>query len=121
MSEYSPLPSTARSKLGRAESDEPCTRKSTGRDGSAGSGAPIRLRQRLRLISPVGVLFLAQYSALQIAPSSSPREPSFCAFAAAAMNAPAPSPAPLSSVRRATGCSLRNRIVMASSFCTAAE
>src|SRR2546426_6588138 len=65
MSEYSPLPGTVRSYDERAEFDEPCTRKRTGSAVSPGVGAPMRLRQRLSATSP----FLAQYSALQIAPS----------------------------------------------------
>src|SRR4051794_27972868 len=107
MSEYSPLPATARSKLVRAELEEPWTRNRTGRRGSPGCGAPMRLRQRLRFTSPLASPFLAQYSALQIGALSAGAEVLASAPAIAVEGnlltnpAPAPSPAPLSSVRRA--------------------
>src|SRR5262245_45208892 len=66
MVEYSPRPGTARSELGRAEFDEPCTSNRTGSGGSPALGSPMRLRQRLSATSP----FLAQYSLLQIAPDA---------------------------------------------------
>ena len=44
ISEYSPAPGTVRSKLERAESDEPCTRNSTGSGFCPGAGAARRLR-----------------------------------------------------------------------------
>src|SRR5262245_17571933 len=103
MSEYSPLPDTVRSYDERAEFDEPCTRKRTGSAASPGVGAPMRLRQRLSATSP----FLAQYSALQIAPSLGCAMPApvLCARAGAADTSPAPRPrlAPLRMVRRASG------------------
>src|SRR4029453_2120012 len=102
MSEYSPLPGTVRSYDERAEFDEPCTRKRTGSAGSPGFGAPTRLRQRLSATSP----FLAQYSALQIAPSlaCAVPAPEVCACAANADTSPAPTPrlAPLRMARRAS-------------------
>src|SRR5262249_42863160 len=101
MSEYSPLPGTVRSYDERAEFEEPCTRKRTGSGGSPGFGAPTRLRQRLSATSP----FLAQYSALQIAPSlaCAVPAPEVCACAANADTSPAPTPrlAPLRMARRA--------------------
>src|SRR5258707_13776609 len=107
MSEYSSLPGMARSKLVRAELEDPCTKKRTGGDGSPAFGAPTRLRQRLRFTSPFPSPFLAQYSPLQIGASR--------ADAGLAVSAPpcpvegkpptspppAPSPATWSSVRRA--------------------
>src|SRR5262249_57367216 len=102
MSEYSPLPGTVRSYDERAECEEPCTRKRTGSAGSPGFGAPTRLRQRLSATSP----FLAQYSALQIAPSlaCAVPAPEVCACAAKADTSPAPTPtpAPVCSCPRAT-------------------
>src|SRR3954447_24055745 len=104
MNEYSPLPGTVRSYDERAEFEEPCTRNSKGRGGSPGFGAPTRLRQRLSETSP----FLAQYSALQIGPSSAcvTPVPVVCACAAAVRPdiSPAPTPrlAPLRTVRRAS-------------------
>ncbi len=61
MTEYSPLPGTLRSNA-REVTDEPCTKNTTGRDGSPAFGAPIRLRNIQSGTSP----FLAQYSLLQI-------------------------------------------------------
>src|SRR6478736_516808 len=94
MTEYSPLPGTLRSNT-REVTDEPCTKKTTGRAGSPGFGAPSRLRYIHNGTSP----FLVQYSLLQISP------PSLCAGEAFA-SAPAirPRPAPLISVRRGNGC-----------------
>src|SRR6478735_1210117 len=68
MTEYSPLPGTLRSNT-REVTDEPCTKKTTGRAGSPGFGAPSRLRYIHNGTSP----FLVQYSLLQISP------PSLCA------------------------------------------
>src|SRR6516164_2016623 len=103
MSEYSPLSGTARSKLVRAELDEPCTRNRTGSGASPAFGAPMRLRQRLRLTSPFSVFFLAQYSPLQTGASDvnvggSAALPS---SAGRASPAPAASVAAWSRVRRA--------------------
>src|SRR5216683_6071953 len=85
MTEYSPCLGTVRSKLGRDETEEPCTRNSTGSGLSPGFGAPTRLRKRLRETGP----FLAQYSPLQILPGG------FSGFVAApwASAGPAPSSA----------------------------
>src|SRR5262249_33172604 len=100
ISEYSPLPGTSRSYEERAELDEPCTSRSTGRAGSPGRGAPARLRHRLSFTSPL----LAQYSAFQIGASfgcaaPTPPAPVVCAPAGAvrveARPAPTPKPAPL--------------------------
>src|ERR1700741_5473062 len=65
MTEYSPLPGTFRSNT-REVTDEPWTKNTTGRAGSPGFGAPTRLRNIHRGISP----FFAQYSLLQISPSA---------------------------------------------------
>src|SRR5437868_5829849 len=100
MSEYSPLPGTARSKLVRAELEEPCTRNSTGNDGSPAFGAPTRLRHRLSLTSPFSPAFSAQYSPFQIAASLVAAEVS-AAPTGKASPTPAPSVAALRSVRRA--------------------
>src|SRR5579871_2403195 len=62
MIEYSPCPGTVRSKLDREDTDEPCTRKSTGSGFCPAFGAPGRLRNMYSETSP----FLAQYSLLQI-------------------------------------------------------
>src|SRR5258708_7024298 len=94
MSEYSvPLPGTARSKLGRAEMDEPCTRNSTGRGGSPACGRPARLRKRLSETSP----FFAQYSELQIGPDAAGWT---AAETGAPASRPSPRPAPLIRERR---------------------
>src|SRR5205814_8203365 len=69
--ESSPLPGPVRPKVGRDDTDEPCTRKTTGLGGSDFSGAPLRLRNMYSFTSPL----CAQYSAVQSAPG--------CAFAAA--------------------------------------
>src|SRR6202163_489727 len=66
MTEYSPWPGTLRSNA-RDVTDEPCTKNSTGREGSPAFGAPSRLRYIHNGISP----FFAQYSLLQMAPSAS--------------------------------------------------
>src|SRR3954462_15074998 len=96
MTEDSPLPGTLRSNT-REVTDEPCTKKTTGRAGSPGFGAPSLLRHIHKGTSP----FLVQYSLLQISPPS----PALCAGEASA-SAPAirPRPAPLISVRRGNGC-----------------
>ena len=99
MTEYSPWPGTLRSNT-REETDEPCTKKITGRDGSPGFGAPSRLRYIHKGTSP----FLAQYSLLQISLPST-----VAAAASCAGNAPArppatrPRPAPLMTARRGNG------------------
>src|SRR5215467_9950759 len=62
MTEYSPRPGTVRSKLGREEIEEPCTRKSTGSGASPVLGAFARFRNMTSLTGP----FSAAYSALQI-------------------------------------------------------
>src|SRR5271170_4823375 len=61
ITEYSPWPATVRSKLGRAEIEEPWTRNKTGSGVSSFFGAPARLRNRLSETLP----FLVQYSLLQ--------------------------------------------------------
>src|SRR6476619_5091332 len=114
MNEYSPLPGTARSKLVRAELDEPCTRNRTGSGGSPDFGAADRLRQRFRRTSP----FFAQYSLLQIGASA------FDAFVSSATAhewapcinpLPAPIPAALRRARRASAGLLKNEPGIATS------
>src|SRR6266446_7994870 len=99
MAEYSPLPGTVRSNT-REVTEEPCTKSTTGRAGSPAFGAPTRLRYIHKGMSP----FLAQYSLLQISP---PSEPAALApgvgRALAKPPATRPSPAPLMTVRRASG------------------
>src|SRR5258708_19702234 len=82
------LPGTVRSKLGRAEMDEPCTRNSTGRGGSPACGRPARLRKRLSETSA----FFAQYSELQIGPAAAGGP---AAETGAAASKPRPKPPPL--------------------------
>src|SRR5258707_12829032 len=65
MTEYSPLPGTSRSNT-REVTEEPWTKNTTGRAGSPAFGAPRRLRNIHKGMSP----FLAQYSPLQIEPLS---------------------------------------------------
>src|ERR1035438_5512062 len=99
MTEYSPWPGTLRSNT-LEETEEPCTKNSTGRDGSPGFGAPSRLRYIHRGISP----FLAQYSLLQISPAGSVAATALCAGSAVARPpATRPRPAPLMTARRANG------------------
>src|ERR1700692_4436310 len=99
MTEYSPWPGTVRSKV-RDVTDEPCTKNSTGREGSPALGAPTRLRNIHRGTSP----FFAQYSLLQISPPSEVAA-SAAGGGRAAARPPAmrPRPAPLMRVRRANG------------------
>src|SRR5713101_304373 len=99
MAEYSPLPGTVRSNT-REVTDDPCTKNTTGRAGSPAFGAPTRLRYIHKGTSP----FLAQYSLLQISPPSEPaaRAPAV-GRALAYPPATRPSPAPLMTVRRASG------------------
>src|SRR6516164_9025938 len=116
MSEYSPLPGTVRSYDDRAEFEEPCTRNRSGSGGSPALGAPTRLRQRLSATSP----FLAQYSALQIAPSLACIAPAaeICACAVKADTTPAPTPrlAPLRMARRARAWSAELSVMVSSEF-----
>src|SRR6478736_2770277 len=63
--EYGPWPGTLRSNT-REVTDEPCTKKTTGRAASPALGAPRRLRNIHSGTSP----FFAQYSLLQISPPS---------------------------------------------------
>src|SRR5689334_4005088 len=109
MSEYSPAPGTLRSKLGRAETDEPWTRNSTGRDGSPLDGAAMRLRNSDSDTVP----FFAQYSALQSGRSGCISGGAAAratrgdgANAGAAANAPSPRPARVISARRETRSSV---------------
>src|ERR1700681_3302140 len=99
ITEYSPRPGTLRSNTLEV-TDEPWTKNTTGRAGSPVLGAPTRLRYIHKGISP----FLAQYSLLQISP---PSEPAALApgvgNALASPPATRPSPAPLMTVRRASG------------------
>ena len=74
MTEYSPLPGTLRSNTLEV-TDEPWTKNTTGRAGSPAFGAPIRLRNIHKGISP----FLAQYSLLQISPPSAATAVAACA------------------------------------------
>src|ERR1700704_6867750 len=102
ITEYSPLPGTLRSNT-RDVTDEPCTKNSTGRDGSPALGAPSRLRNIHSGTSP----FFAQYSLLQISMASDGAAPGLCADAGpaspATTPAPRPRPAPLMTARRASG------------------
>src|SRR6266508_3592237 len=94
IAEYSPLPGTLRSNT-RDVTDEPWTKNTTGRAGSLALGAPIRLRNIHKGMSP----FLVQYSLLQISPPSEGTAVAACAGIAAV---PAtPRPRPLRTVRRA--------------------
>src|SRR3954452_3947699 len=97
MTEYSPLPGTSRSKV-REVTDEPCTKNTTGRDGSPGLRAPSRLRHSHSGTSP----FLAQYSLLQIA--SSAASASRAGKAPANVPAARPRPALLITARRSGQC-----------------
>src|ERR1700730_4603992 len=105
MSEYSPFPGTIRSKLVRAELEEPCTRKRTGSAEAPGWGAIARLRHRLSFTSS----FVAQYSPLQpgvpAADVAAIIPPAALAPWLPASARPTPSPAPLSNVRRGIGWS----------------
>src|SRR4030095_9435061 len=94
MSEYSPLQARGRSNT-REVTDEPWTKNTTGRAGSPALGAPIRLRNIHRGISP----FLVQYSLLQISPPSQATAVAACAGIAAAAT---PRPNPVRTVRRAS-------------------
>src|SRR5258708_9430518 len=103
MTEYSPWPGTARSNT-REETEEPCTKKITGRDGSPGFGAP----SRLRYIHNGTSHFLAQYSLLQMSAPSTVTAAAACA--GNALERPAattPSPALLMTPRRGSGLSRR--------------
>src|ERR1700733_4140200 len=99
MTEYSPWPGTLRSNT-LEETDEPWTKKITGRDGSPGFGAPSRLRYIHKGISP----FFAQYSLLQISPACAVSAWASCAgHALARPPATRPSPATLIRARRGKG------------------
>src|SRR5205809_6666314 len=101
MIEYSPCPGTLRSN-DLELTDEPCTKNSTGREGSPDFGAPSRLRNSHSGTSP----FFAQYSLLQISSFSDGDAAGLCAAAAsspAIRPAPRPSPAPLMTARRGSG------------------
>src|SRR6187399_3450953 len=95
IAEYSPLPGTLRSNT-RDVTEEPWTKNTTGRAGSPALGAPIRLRNIHKGMSP----FLVQYSLLQISPPSDGTAVAACAGIAAV--AATPRPKPLRTVRRAT-------------------
>src|SRR5437660_3685445 len=95
MTEYSPLPGTLRSNT-RDVTEEPWTKNTTGRAGSPALGAPIRLRNIHKGMSP----FLVQYSLLQISPPSVGTAVAACAGIAAV--AATPRPKPLRTVRRPT-------------------
>src|SRR5215218_268707 len=97
MTEYSALPGTLRSNTLEV-TEEPWTKNTTGRAGSPGFGAPIRLRNVHSGMSP----FLVQYSLLQISPPSVATAVAACAGNVAAIPpATRPSPALLMTVRRA--------------------
>src|SRR4029079_16736647 len=97
MTEYSPLPGTLRSNT-RDVTEEPWTKNTTGRAGSPGFGAPIRLRNIHKGMSP----FLVQYSSLQISPPSVATAVAACAVDDEAKPpATRPRPAPLITVRLA--------------------
>src|SRR6195256_5855128 len=96
MTEYSPLPGTLRSNTLEV-TEEPWTKNTTGRAGSPAFGAPIRLRNIHKGMSP----FLVQYSLLQISPPSVATADAACAGIAAAGAAPrSPTPSAVRTVRR---------------------
>src|SRR5258708_28382603 len=99
MTEYSPWPGTLRSNTLEV-TDEPWTKNRTGRAGSPALGAPSRLRYIHSGISP----FLAQYSLLQISPPSDASAVAACAGMAPVIPAATPTPMPLITARRGTGC-----------------
>src|SRR5260221_5779343 len=99
MTEYSPLPGTLRSNT-REVTDEPWTKNTTGRAGSPAFGAPIRLRNIHKGMSP----FLVQYSRLQISPPSVATADAACAGIVAVIPPATPTPRPLLTVRLASGC-----------------
>src|SRR5262245_42066295 len=90
--EYGPCPGTLRSNT-REVTDDPCTKKITGRAASPAFGAPSRLRNIHKGTSP----FFAQYSLLQISPPSPALRAGELSASAVAIK---PRPAPLMSVRR---------------------
>src|SRR6195952_4917989 len=97
MTEYSPLPGTLRSNTLEV-TDEPWTKNTTGRAGSPAFGAPIRLRNIHKGMSP----FLVQYSLLQISPPSVGIAVAACAGSAVAAATPRPPmPSAVRTVRRA--------------------
>src|ERR1700730_7870778 len=99
MTEYSPRPGTLRSNTLEV-TDEPWTKNTTGRAGSPALGAPARLRYIQSGTSP----FFAQYSLLQISPPSTAA--ALVPGAGSELASPPatrPSPAPLMTVRRASG------------------
>src|SRR5229473_4686966 len=99
IAEYSPRPGTLRSNTLEV-TDEPWTKNTTGREGSPAFGAPTRLRYIHNGISP----FLAQYSLLQISPPSEAAALALCVGSAlASPPTTKPRPAPLMTVRRASG------------------
>src|SRR6516162_2682096 len=95
MTDHSPLPGTLRSKQ-REVTEEPCTKNSTGFDGSPCFGAPTRLRNIHSGTSP----FFVQYSLLQISPPSVAATALSVGSAAEMPPATRPRPAPLITVRR---------------------
>src|ERR1700722_14987080 len=98
MIEYSPCPGTVRSN-DRDVTDEPCTKNNTGLEASPALGAPTRLRNIHKGMSP----FFAQYSLLQISPPSAAAAVARDAGnAAASPPAARPSPPPLMTARRAS-------------------
>src|SRR6516225_6926235 len=103
--EYSPLPGTLRSNA-REVTEEPCTKNTTGRDGSPVFGAPSRLRNIHRGTSP----FLAQYSLLQMSDALSPAAAALCG-AAASPTAPARRASPAALIRPRRGSSRSSMIV----------
>src|SRR5229473_300415 len=99
IAEYSPRPGTLRSNTLEV-TDEPWTKNTTGRAGSPAFGAPTRLRYIQSGTSP----FFAQYSLLQISPPSAAVARVLCVGSElASPPATKPSPAPLMTVRRASG------------------
>src|SRR5229473_7507222 len=97
IAEYSPRPGTLRSNTLEV-TDEPWTKNTTGREGSPAFGAPTRLRYIQSGTSP----FIAQYSLLQISPPSAALA-LWVGSELASPPATKPSPAPLMTVRRASG------------------
>src|ERR1700760_1174921 len=97
MTEYSPWPGPTLISKQREVTDEPCTKNSTGLEGSPTFGAPTRLRNIHNGTSP----FFVQYSLLQISPSVALALDA--GSVAERLPATRPRPAPFIRVRRPSG------------------